>query len=411
MNRFPLIIPALKIKQTFNEFYAVSISAYDLLQICFSDPMRYNDEGTVIGLQRKIDHQKRVKEITAYIQSTDFAFPNSIIIAANYTEEGIIESNYENRWEIIDNKNQNYKLKIPKELKLASIIDGQHRLEGFRKTDEEFQKNTDLLVSVYFDLPNPFQAYLFATINYNQKPVDKSLALEQYGFQTDVTPKKTWSPELLAVFLTKKLNKEDDSPFRGKIKMAPIGSEQFIIKSLSSDWSISTACLVRGILNLFSKNPRKDSNELKKYEIEYRNRNQLHLDDTPLREFYLNENDLFIYKTIVNFFIPIRSLIFNKATESSFIKKSVGIDALFLVLKKLLSTYLQNDKNISINYFNEFVKKIEHIDFSNNFFSASATGTNRIANTILISLNLIKIDSIKKEEDREQINTIIIKKT
>jgi DNA phosphorothioation-associated DGQHR protein 1 len=408
MNRFPLIITTLKVTQTFEDFYAVSISAYDLLKITFSDPLRYEDETTLVGHQRKIDYQNRVKEITSYIQGVDFAFPNSIIITANYTEKGVIEDNEELRWKIEMLGDNKYNLVIPTDMRLASIIDGQHRLEGFRNTTEDFQKKTQLLVSVYFDLPNPYQAYLFATINYNQKPVDKSLALEQYGFQTNVLPINTWSPELLAVFLTKKFNFDDESPFKGRIKMAPIGSELFLNKNIIYDnWSISTACLVRGILTLISINPRNDSNELKKYEVKFRNRNQLNIDNSPLREFYLNSNDTFIFKAILNFFNSVNNKIFKSASNESFIKKSVGIDALFQVLKTILSERLKIDKNASVEYFDNYVNKFSSIDFSNAFFSPSGTGTGRIANTILIALTLKKIESIKKDSDREEILNIL----
>lgn len=408
MSKFPLVTTALKVAQTFENFYAVSLSAYDLLKITFSDPLRYNDENTLVGHQRKIDYQKRVKEITNYIQSVDFAFPNSIVITANYTEKGLIEDNELVRWTINALDDDKYNLIIPSDEKLASIIDGQHRIEGFRNTTEEFQKKTQLLVSIYFDLPNPYQAYLFATINFNQKPVDKSLALEQYGFQTNITPTKTWSPELLSVFLTKKLNVDEQSPFKGRVKMAPIGSEIFLSKNIGSDkWSISTACLVRGILTLISTNPRNDSNELKKYDIQYRDRNQLNADNSPLRDFYVNGNDTFIYKTIINFFSSINNGIYKSASNESLLKKSVGIDALFQVLKTILSEKLKIDKDVSIEYFDKYINKFSYIDFGNTFFSPSGTGTGRIVNTILIVLGLKTPESIKKESDRREIQNIL----
>jgi hypothetical protein len=39
-----------------------------------------------------------------------------------------------------------------------------------------------LVCSVYFDLPRPFQAQLFATINSTQKRVDRSLTYELFGY-------------------------------------------------------------------------------------------------------------------------------------------------------------------------------------------------------------------------------------
>ncbi|MBR0324911.1 MAG: hypothetical protein IIX11_02130, partial [Selenomonadales bacterium] len=37
----------------------------------------------------------------------------------------------------------------------------------------------------------------------NQKRVDKSLTLELFGYDLDNEPSNTWSPEKLAVFLTR----------------------------------------------------------------------------------------------------------------------------------------------------------------------------------------------------------------
>lgn len=407
MNRFPLELPALKINQTFEGFYAISISAFDLLKVSFSDPMRYEDENTLVGHQRKLDLNKRVKEITNYIQGVDFAFPNSIIIAANYTDKGIVEDNEEKRWRITTDDIGHLTLVIPTDTKLASIIDGQHRLEGFKNTNEEFQKKTQLLVSVYFDLPNPYQAYLFATINYNQKPVDKSLALEQFGFQTNVTPSNTWSPELLSVFFAKKLNIDQDSPFKGRIKMAPIGSDIFLNQNLDADnWTVSTACIVRGILSLISTNPRNDSNDLKKYAIKFRDRNLLKYDETPLREFFIKNNDSFIYKIITNYFNSVNEMIF-KNYKNSLITKTVGIDALFLVLKTILTENLAKDKDVSVTYFNNLVNKFSHIDFKDDFFSPSGKGTRRLANTILVALNMKQLSTIRNESDIESIRKIL----
>jgi DGQHR domain-containing protein len=66
-----------------------------------------------------------------------------------------------------------YTLEIPTPAKLGAIVDGQHRLFAFVQTKEPARLNMELLCSIYLDLPKPFQAQLFATINLTQKPVDK----------------------------------------------------------------------------------------------------------------------------------------------------------------------------------------------------------------------------------------------
>ena len=63
---------------------------------------------------------------------------------------------------------------------------------------------------------------MFATINGNQKRVDKSLALELFGINLENESKDTWSPEKLAVYITRKFNFTKDSPLEGKIRLAPL---------------------------------------------------------------------------------------------------------------------------------------------------------------------------------------------
>jgi hypothetical protein len=44
-----------------------------------------------------------------------------------------------------------------------------------------------LICSIFFELPKPYQAQLFATINSTQKPVDKSLTYELFGYNSATT--------------------------------------------------------------------------------------------------------------------------------------------------------------------------------------------------------------------------------
>ena len=197
---FPLRIPALKVIQPFGEFYVCTLEATLISRLIFSNPLRYTDEsGTLVGGQRKLD-EDRCKEIASYIQTVDAAFPNSIIIAANYDEAGDLHSNPSECWsvELLPGNNEMYCINIPTEKRLASIIDGQHRIKGFYYAPETSQ-NMQMLCAIYLDLPNSYQASLFATINGNQKKIDRSLAYEHFGYNLDDEKNEAWSPEKLAV--------------------------------------------------------------------------------------------------------------------------------------------------------------------------------------------------------------------
>jgi DNA phosphorothioation-associated DGQHR protein 1 len=402
---YPKKYNALKVSQPFGEFFVISIKAIDLLEVTFSDVLRYNEDGSLSGSQRLLDEKKRLKEISDYIDSQDLAFPNSIIIAANYNEEGFIVNDEEDkniRWYFDEKNNGIYELTIPSSSKIAAIIDGQHRLKGFKDAKLKRQMETDLIVAVYFDLPSPYQAYIFASINYNQKPVSKSLALEQFGYLTTLSPQNTWSPELLSVFLVRKLNTDKESSFFNHIKVAPQNDKYLLeINPKEQEWLVSTATVVEGILRLISTNPKRDSNALNKLKENERLRSLLPTDNSVLRKFYLDNNDFFIYKIIVNYFNAVNEVLFVSSKDNSFIKKTVGIQALFNVLRFILSDKLEIDKNISFDYFKSFLEKFKNVDFSDNFFTASGIGKSRIQNVILIKLGYKKIDEIRKEEEKE----------
>src|SRR5262249_13355622 len=153
----------------------------------------------------------------------DSAFPNSLILAANLKDEdGTIEEDEASRWSLTERQEcGSYNLVIPSSKKLAAIIDGQHRLFAF-KFAASSRLDTQVICSVFVDLPKPFQAQLFATINSTQKPVDKSLTYELFGYNISEESEKYWSPDKLAVFLARKLNVEAGSPLKGRVIVAPL---------------------------------------------------------------------------------------------------------------------------------------------------------------------------------------------
>ena len=176
-----MIISAIKVTQPLGEFYIANIKARDLLKVSTSSVLRYDKDGTLKGNQRPLKSD-RLKAIANFIRSEEMCFPTSIIVAANIDGSGEILEDEDRRWKIERINNDVYQLDIPNQDNISSlIIDGQHRLKSFDLTSDEF-KDIELVCSIFFDLPMPYQAYLFATINGNQKRVDKSLALELFGF-------------------------------------------------------------------------------------------------------------------------------------------------------------------------------------------------------------------------------------
>ena len=387
---------AIKVTQPLGDFFVGKIKAKDLQKISYTEEFKYDASGRQVGTQRPRD-EKRLKEISQFIKSEEMCFPTSILLAissnahdTSYNGEDLTCSNI--RVQKIDG--DVYKLFIPDNEHTAVIIDGQHRLNAFKYAEE--CGDIELVCSIFFDLPNPYQAYLFASINGNQKKVDKSLALEFFGYNVEEEPKNQWTPEKLAVFLTRKLNFKLGSPLYHQLKLAASYDDEENDKKLAS-----TAAMAEGILSLISSNPKRDRDMIsatKNTLFSKRNRavvaNQK--DSTPLRNLYLECLDQELYDILVNYFSVINEGIWSQAGKKSVIKKTIGVLALFDLLKNIVK--INSVTQLSKGLFESYVKKFDFIDFSDNYFSTSGLGQGRIKRIIKYLAGITAIDTLKSED-------------
>lgn len=385
---------AIKITQPLGEFYLTKIKANDLLQISTSSVLRYDKNGNLVGNQRPLKPE-RLRLIANFIQSEEMCFPTSIIVAANVNDSGLIEDE-SNRWTIKHVSNDIYSLHVPENHIVSSlIIDGQHRLNAFTNTPDDC-KNIELVCSVFFDLPSPYQAYLFATINGNQKRVDKSLSLELFGYSVEDEPQDTWSPEKLAVYLTRKFNFKKESPLYQRIKLAPLYTE-IEDKVDRTKWMLSTAAMVDGILSLISSNPQRDRDMLamrKDSLFGDKTRNSLskQKDNTVLRKYYINCDDEKIYNVLESFFNSVKSILWDKAPEKSVIVKTIGISVLFDVLKEILT------KDVNTENYDDYIHKIMNVNYEDDYFQYSGNGKTRLRRILKYYLGFITKMELKEED-------------
>ena len=406
---------AISVKQPLGEFYIAAIPAEILLQTCFSHRLKAKKslDGSyrLEGSQRLLN-DPRLKQIGEFIDTVEAAFPNSVILAANFKEEtGELESDEDTRWTVSHDERGVAKLTIPTSEKLAAIIDGQHRLFGFGFSDLPGRKSMPLVCAIYFDLPKPYQAFLFATINSNQKSVDKSQTYELFGYNVEDQPPECWTPDKLAVFLTRKLNSEKDSPFYEHIVIA---AENDIVQTVSEarrsgDWMVSTATIVEGILKLISKNAKKDAYFMNGEEVgNGRERSILEDskpgDKTPLRSYFRDGNDTVILKVVKNYFSA-ASEVFWQKEDPGFIRKTIGIQALFDVLRHLVPDAL-SVKNISQEFFKIKLHKAGRVDFSDDYFQASGTGRTRIRNVLEIAIGWKSLEDFQ-DSDRKSYSRLL----
>jgi DNA phosphorothioation-associated DGQHR protein 1 len=405
MLTFPIRVPALRVEQPLGTYYVAVLSARILLEVAYSDALsasaREDGLGYTLSGTQRLPQPKRVQPIADYINRVDSAFPNSIILAANFRiEDGLIEDDEwaddektvtptsHPRWSIEEGPGGATTLVIPSPAKLAAVIDGQHRLFAFTLANSE-RLAVDLICSIFLDLPKPFQAQLFATINSTQKPVDKSLTYELFGYNIDEESELVWSPDKLAVFLTRKLNTDPASPLKGRIIIAPKRDHALDSLGENKSWKVSTAVIVEGIMRLFTSNPKKDTTYLlaverkKRVDIaEYRK------DRSPLRSSYINCQDAVIYTIVLNFLIACDKELWENSTKGSFITKTIGIQALFDILR-LNAASIYAGRNISVLFFRKMLAPVAAIDFSSQEFrNASGSGRTLIRRTIEEKIDL-----------------------
>jgi len=385
---------ALKVTQKFGDFYVIVMKAKDLLSV--TSPNTYRRLGDRdIGHQREAN-LKRLQSIKKYIESNECAFPNSIILAANYDADGYVDDGETRElWKLSDSPQ--LEIDVPSNGAKAAIIDGQHRVLGFSESSF-IDQEMELICSVYFDLPSSFQAYLFATINSNQKRVNKSLEYELFGYELLGSSPEHWSPDKLAISIARKLNNQPDSPLHNKIKTTLRDSEE--------GWTITFAGIVDGILRLISSNPNDDRSLLYKAGSKTDRKRLEHerpKDRSPLRELYINGDDYVLYKIIHNFFSALDKSVPQLGGSRSVLRKTVGLQGVLDFLGRYVKYQIESDKSLcnidfSVPKFTEFFSSAttKKIDFSNPLFQTTGVGKRRVRD-LFLSLNSIG-DEIADEE-------------
>ena len=387
MPTYPFSSPGIWLSQPFGDFLVTSIPARVLLDNAYSDRLTAikQPDGTykLDGSQRVLA-EPRLKEIGLFIDSAGACFPNTIILAANYREsDGLNEDVEPDKWFFThDRVNNTCVLTIPTEGKRAAIIDGQHRLFGFDFVSKPDRLDMPLVCAIYFELPKSYQARLFATINSTQRPVNKSQTYELFGYNIEAESADKWTPEKLSVFMARKLNADEESPFYNHI-IVPADND--FSPTLSSarragDWAVSLATIVEGIVRLISNNPKTDSFKMAG-ELRYTGHSRSVLDRgsierTPLRELYLEGNDSLIYTAINNYFKAVKSTLWHEVVAESYIRKTVGIQALFDISRRLIHKGVA-EHDLRVETFTDQLSPTARLDFSDNFFHAS--GASRIA--------------------------------
>lgn len=145
-----------------HKFYTLTLPV-DIIATCCSTNPRSDDP--IEGFQRSLD-QKRAASIAEYVRKGG-VIPSSIILSAQSSSE-------------FEYSSKNKTIGFKNEISSFLIIDGQHRVYGFRMlNDLNFDEiKLRIPVVIFTDLSPIQEARIFIDVNTQQKPVPKELLLD-----------------------------------------------------------------------------------------------------------------------------------------------------------------------------------------------------------------------------------------
>src|ERR1035441_8902539 len=339
-----IILDILKVKQPIGTIYVAKISPELLLQMSTVDRRRIVDDDEVLGIQRELRPEK-VSQIKNYLSTIDATFPNSIIV--NTISKFVInETETQLTIEINDST--------------FTIIDGQHRVEGFR---ENILGNFELIVAIFKDLRIEQQANIFSTINSQQTKVDPS---HNYNLELDST---VFTPVKMIIEVAQSFNFDKESPWCNNIRL--LGGGYGII---------SLSAFVKPLLSLVY--PENDyyliKNELTKAQ---QNNNLPDFSDFnykverfPFWEFYKRKDQKSIYKILFNFY-KVLSIVLERdwLNKDSILNKTTGYNAIMKIFKDLFLIGLESN-DLSYDFFFKKLGGLKNLNGTINSSNFGASG-------------------------------------
>jgi len=386
----------LEVTQPIGTYYICSMTWQQLLEIAYADirEIRKKSESdefdNYLGIQRTVS-PNRIKEISDYVTYMDATFPTSIILhiksevkslngkIVEVYDDQLIEENAENIIDITNIQINNDVLEIRKDEKVAKILDGQHRIEGFRVAKEKGAdiERFDFNVTIFVDLDLDDQAQIFSVINKAQTKVNKSLVYDLYSYAKHRSPQKT------AHDIVRTLNKSEKSPFYKSIKV--------LGKAMDKEMeTIAQATLAELVIDSISKEPMKDRNTLRKRSILgigglKKDTDEKSIQRRIFRNLFIDNNDEIIYHIINNYFTAVcnkwnRAWNNEPAIEKNIIKKSTGIIALFRFLRYLYNEMDKVAEKVAVSEFETELDKIaiEDIKFTTDEFKPGSSGQSEL---------------------------------
>ena len=355
---------AVQIKQEDNVMYLVGMHPGLLLKIAYV----YRRTGKKPDAYQRIITKDRIDNISKFFnESENLLLPNPVIIV--FDEDQTVQDKIKYKKGV---------LQFPVKYCSAWIIDGQHRIYGFKdhpkykdwKPGEE--DDFKIPVVVFDTLPFIEQNKTFLNINYYQKKIDPILFNDLSTVIKDLRHEITW-PSLLVSELNKK------GPWKDMIKISELDAK----KPITISGFAKTVLLLK--LLGYNKKTKIYSGNL--YKIAPFN---------PEKPFDSKENQIAFKKQISllnRFFTIVREKIKDEDPKQDKwsnskeygLTKFTSVNAFLLVLDKLL----EKDPRLSMNL-NQWLSVIKTIDFKNESLLEYGRGypaMPKIANKIIRLMN------------------------
>jgi DGQHR domain-containing protein len=349
--------PIIPFEQPIGNFILSVMPAEEIIRISYAHPRKYDVDRQVSsgGIQRHVSAE-RVIEIADYSESVDAAFPTPILLS--------IDSNYckfaDNSIEIVESS-------------IADIVDGQHRVEGLKKSS----RKSEFMIPVVFILDGTEEqkALIFATINGKQTKVPASIIYDLFAITTSRSPQKS------AHEIARALNSIGDSAWYRRLKM--LGK-----KTSGSEESLSQGTFIKFLLPLISDKPNMDMDYIKKGEP------PIVRERCIFNEYWRQDQDSIILKILLNLFNSVRE---TWATEwdnpNQFIlTKTTGYTGIMRALPEVYKKGKEKN-DLSSTFFKALfnlvkIKLIQDgMELTSTHFNPSSVGENKLAMIIKGELN------------------------
>lgn len=351
-------VPLIKATQPLGDLYVGSlpsrvlwkITEYDMRQIQLKEDNIY----VATGVQRKIN-EKRVSEIAEYVKTVDATFPTAVVLAVSSDDLEIDQKKLIGKLRIFSEQ-EAYEAQEGSELfqylRVARVIDGQHRIEGLKRAGVE---DFDVNIAFIIDASMEDQARVFSIVNLAQTKVSKSLVYDLFSYGTSN------SPEKIAHSVCISLDKTEESPFYQRIKRLGTATP-----GRQKPEPLTQATVVEGLLSHIVASKE----QLIRDRDRARRGKAIDLPDAQeaerlvLRPFYAEERDVDMAELIWNYFDAVRTVWPNQwelGGKGKILPRTNGFRALIRFFHDAYNHVGVPGDVVPSNAFVPIFRKVEHL--------------------------------------------------